>query len=152
MQPKSAVDVYYRGDLDTQTSKVIVFPLLSFEGKKAEGAKNVELAALAKWADMYGKENIIPAGPLLEELAGSGGFMDFIKALDNTSAVEQTHQNPHIREMLSTITEKLGNYNIAIAVIDGGQQDFDAGRPVRLHIGFFGHKGQKVLKNQAFFR
>jgi len=137
LQPQSAVEVYYRSDLDTQTGKVIVFPLLSSDGRKAEGAQNVELSMLGKWADMYGKTNIIPAGPVLEQLAGNDGFQEFIKALDNTSAVEQTHQNPRIREVVSAITGKLGNYNLALAIIDGGPQEFNAGKEIRLSIGFF---------------
>jgi hypothetical protein len=140
VQPKSVVDVYYRGDLNTQTSKVIVFPLLDLSGKKVTGARNVEMSLLSKWADAYGKENIIPAGPVIEQLAGNANFMEFIKSLDNTSAVEQLHQNPRIREVLSAITDKLGNYNIAVALIDGGSQDFESGKQIHLNIGYFDTK------------
>jgi len=136
LQPKPVVSVYYRSDINTQSSKVIVFPLLSFEGKKTEGTKNVELGILNQWAEIAGKANIIPAGPALEQLP-SATLLTFIKSIDTASSVEQLSQNPKIKEAIGMITSKLGNYNLALAIIDGGEKEFAAGSEVRLHIGLF---------------
>lgn len=134
---KSSVDVYYRADVPTHPGKVIVFPVLGFDGRKTEGTRNMELSLLGKWADTYGKGNIIPVGPALEQLAGSGGFAQLVKSLDASSSVEQLHQDPRIREAIGSVTSALGGAYLGMAVLSGGQQGFDAGQEVRLHIGLF---------------
>jgi hypothetical protein len=135
--PKSPVEVYYRSDLATVTGKVIVFPVMSFDGKKATGARGVEMALLSKWSGLYGVANIISAGPAAEKLSGSAGFTALIGSLDNTSAVEQIHQNPQISDALAAIASLLGRNNLGFALIEGGEREFDSGGTVYLSVGFF---------------
>ncbi len=135
--PKSPVDVYYRSDLATAAGKIIVFPVLSFDGRKNTGARGVEMALLSKWSALYGVSNIIPAGPAFEKLSGSAGFAALIRSLDNMSALEQIHQNPEIRDALASIALLLGGSNLGFALIEGGEREYNSGGMVHLNIGFF---------------
>jgi len=136
LQPKPTVQVYYRADLETKGDKLIIMPLLSFDGKKAEGVKNVELALLEQWNGIYGKANIIPAGPALAQLPDST-LAELVKSLDTASAVEQIASDGKLKDAVRMITGKIGGYNMGVAMIDANDKDFISGKPVHLNIGIF---------------
>ncbi len=135
--PKTPVEVYYRSDLATVPGKVIVFPVMSFDGRKPAGARGVDMALLSRWSGLYGVSNILPAGPAMQELSGNSGFTALIGSLDNTSAVEQVHKSPRIRDALAAIASLLGRNNLGFSLIEGGEREFDSGGTVYLSIGFF---------------
>ena len=137
--PKPEV-VYHRADLKTKTKKVIVFPTTDFTGKKSPGAQDIDKVVVAGWTNLYGAKNVIPAGPVLEQLTKVGGkdtYSKLISSLDNVSAVEQLHKNEEVRKLIGEITSKLGNYNFSLAIVNGGKQEFDQKQPVRIHLGYF---------------
>jgi len=132
--------VYTRPDLKTKVSKLIVFPVTDFEGKQSEGANKLDSAVASAWADLYGKEKVVPGGTVLYKLIQSQGkdsYKKIISAADDTSMVEQLHKNKKIREFIKKVTSKFGNYHFAFAITDGGSKTFDNGQPVRLHVGLF---------------
>ena len=137
LMPKPVVSMYNRPDLNTKMSKVIAFPLVDFNGKMASGVGTVDKAFMAKLSTLYGQSNVVPAQPILSALSDNKGFMGIIKSLDDTSAVEQLHKNPAVRDALAIVTSKLGNFNLALAIISGGESDFNAGKPVYFNMGYF---------------
>lgn len=132
--------VYHRPDITTPVNKVIIFPTTDFNGVVSEGAKSVNMSLVSSWGSLYGKDKVIPAGPVIEKITqnlGKDAYMKIVKSLDNTSAVEQLHKNPQIRDFISQVTNKLGNHNFALALISGGEKEYDAKQPVYLNVGMF---------------
>ncbi len=121
-------------------NKVIIFPTTDFNGKASEGAKGVDMSINAAWANIYGSDKTIPAGPAIAKIAdgiGNGFYKKFIVALDNTSAVEQIAKNETARKFVSEVTTKFGSAQFALAIISGGEAEYNSGTPVYLHIGLF---------------
>ncbi|MEI7529337.1 MAG: tetratricopeptide repeat protein [Elusimicrobiota bacterium] len=137
LSPKRPMDVYSRAGVPARTARVILFPLLDFTGGRPVNAEDLELMLRGKWGGLYGAKNLVPAGPAAAALAGSGAFLDLIQALGNTRAIGPQRQTPELRTLLAALTAKLGNYDIALAMVSGGKAEFDSGAPVRLHIGCF---------------
>lgn len=131
---------YTRPDVQRPIEKLVVFPVTNFQGVQDTNAKQMEASFTGKWTEMYGKENIVPAGPVVFQLMdkfGKDTYGEFIKTLDNVSAVEQLHKNPKFRQFISQVTGKLGNYHFALAIVDGSKETYDQKNPVNLHIGVF---------------
>lgn len=131
---------YTRPDIQRSVEKLVIFPVTNFEGVQDANAKKMEVSFTGKWAEMYGKEKVIPAGPVvfkLMETMGKETYGKFISSLDNVSAVEQIHKDPKVREFLSQISSKLGNYHFALAIVDGSNEKYESKTPVNLHIGLF---------------
>ncbi len=137
LSPKRPMDVYSRAGAPARTARVILLPLLDFTGGRPANAEDLELTLRAKWGGLYGAKNLVPAGPAAAALAGSGAFLDLIQTLGNTRAIRPQRQTPELRALLAALTAKLGNYDIALAIVSGGKAEFDSGAPVRLHIGCF---------------
>lgn len=137
--PKPKV-AHHRPDIKTKINKLIIFPTTNFSGEVTEGAKSVNTSIISSWGNMYGTEKVIPAGPVIEKLVskmGKDAYMKIVKSLDNMSLVEQLHKNAKIRKFISAITSKFGNYNFALALISGGEKEYDGKKPVNLNIGMF---------------
>jgi len=142
MVPKPHV-VYERPDLDSKISKVIIFPTTDFNGKVSESAKNINLSIISGWGGVYGADKTIPAGVLIEKVAsglGKDSYTKFIKTLDNVSGIEQLVSNPNFKKLVTDVTDKLGNYQFALAIISGGEAEYNAGQPIYLHLGLFDTK------------
>ena len=140
--PKPHV-VYHRPDLKTEVSKLIVFPVTDFEGYQSEGAKKLDSSVVSAWAELYGKDKVIPGGTVLYKLIqgrNKNSYGKLIHSLDNVSQVEQLHKNPRIRKFISRVTKKFGNYHFAFAIENGGPKFYENGKPVLLHIGLFDSK------------
>lgn len=139
-KPSSA---YHRADLNRPVEKVIIFPVTNFQGIQDGTAKKAEGAFNGKWAELYGKDKIVPAGPVvfkMIEATGKDSYLKLINSLDNVSSLEQIMKDPKVRDLLTKITEKLGNYHLSLAIIKGDSKSFDNKQPVNLHIGFFDTK------------
>ena len=75
---------------------------------------------------------------------GGDTYGKFITTLDNISAIEQVTQNTKIQGLLKGITEQITkqtgvktNFHIALAIISGGEAEYNSGQPVFLHVGLF---------------
>ncbi|MBT3586443.1 MAG: hypothetical protein HN509_16160 [Halobacteriovoraceae bacterium] len=135
--------VYHRKDLKTKVSKLIVFPVTDFQGRQSAGAKKLDVSVSSAWAELYGKEKVVPGGAVLYKLiqaTGKDSYKKLISSLDNISAVEQLHKNPKVRKFISKVTKKFGNYHFALAIENGGPKYYKDGKPVLLHIGLFDSK------------
>ena len=131
---------YHRKDIKEPVKKLIVFPVTNFQGVQDSNSKKVEAAFVGKWGELYGENNVIPGGPVIFKMMESMGketYGEFITSLDNTSAIEQLHKNPKIREFITQVTSKLGQYHFALAIIKGDEKTYDAKNEVNLHIGVF---------------
>ncbi len=132
--------VYHRKDIIQPVKKLIVFPVTNFKGIQDGNSKKVETTFVGKWAEIYGKKNVVPGGPIifkLMEIHGKDTYGQFISTLDKTSAIEQIHKNPKIREFISVVTSKLGQFHFALAIVSGNEKIYDAKKQVHLHIGVF---------------
>ncbi|MCX5791103.1 MAG: tetratricopeptide repeat protein [Elusimicrobia bacterium] len=134
LSPKRPMNVYSRAGAPARTTRVILLPLLDFTGGRPADAKDLELTLRGKWGELYGAKNLVPAAA---ELAGNGALLELIRTLGNTGAAGPQRQDPQLRALLAPLTAKLGNYNLALAIVSGGKAGFDSGVPVRLHIGCF---------------
>ena len=131
---------YFRKDITEPIKKLIVFPVTNFAGIQDENSKKVEATFVGKWAELYGKENVVPGGPVIFKLMESQGpdtYGKFIGSLDDVSLVEQIHKNPKIREFISQVTSKLGQYHFALAIVAGDEKAYNDKKEVRIHIGVF---------------
>jgi len=140
--PKPHV-LYDRPDLNTEVSKIIIFPTTDFQGQASEGSKSVDLSINAAWAATYGSDKVIPAGIVIEKISNKIGkefYGKFISSLDNVSAIEQIIQNESVKNFVLQVTDKLGNFQFALAIISGGEKEYKSGKPIYLHIGLFDTK------------
>ena len=140
--PKPHV-LYDRPDLDTKVSKIIIFPTTDFSGKTNEGLKSVDLSINAGWAGAYGSDKVIPAGIVIEKISSNIGkefYKKFISSLDNVSAIEQILQSESVKKFVSEVTGKFGNFQFALAIVSGGEAEYNAGQKIYLHIGLFDTK------------
>ena len=131
--------LYSRPDIKSTTDKVIIFPPVDFQGNRSEGAKEITMQVQGGWAEMYGAANVIPVGPLLDQLKSltSPFYSKLVKSLDNTSAIEQLHKDKQVRDFIGHVTENFGQHNFALALVMGDAHSYDAQQEVRLHLGFF---------------
>ncbi len=135
--------IYERTDLNSKISKVIVFPTTDFSGKVSAGAKSIDPSIIVGWGTVYGADKTIPAGIIIEKVTGAIGnnfYSKFISTLDNVSAIEQVASNPAVKNFASQITEKFGNYQFALAIISGGEAEYNSGNSIYLHLGLFDTK------------
>jgi hypothetical protein len=131
---------YTRPDIQRPVEKLVVFPVTNFEGVQDDIARKAEVSFTGKWAELYGKENVVPGGQVvfkLMEQMGKETYGKFISSLDNVSALEQLHKDPKVREFLSTLSKQFGGYHFALAIINGSQQSYESKSPVNVHIGLF---------------
>ncbi len=131
---------YTRPDIQRPVEKLVVFPVTNFAGVQDDIAKRAEVSFTGKWAELYGKENVVPGGPVvfkLMEQLGKDTYGKFIGSLDDVSKLEQLHKDPKVRDFLATVTKQFGGYHFALAIIDGSQESYDSKTPVNVHIGLF---------------
>jgi hypothetical protein len=140
LAPKPQV-LYHRPDIRNR-AKVVVMPVTDFNGNRSEGAKGVEAVALKNWMGMYGRKNVIPGGPAIDKLnqASGGKYIEFLKTLDEVSMAEQKGEAPVTREYIKAVTDKVGNYNLAFTIVEGGPDQYKSGEVVRIHLGLFDTK------------
>ena len=131
---------YHRTDINQPVQKLIVFPVTNFSGIQDDNAKKIEAAFTGKWAELYGKENVLPGGPVIfkmMETMGKDTYGKFISSLDNVSSLEQLLKNPMFRNFTTQVTKQLGNYHFALAIVNGDEASYNSKNPVRVHIGLF---------------
>lgn len=139
LAPKPQV-VYHRPEL--QNRKIVIMPVTDFEGNRTEGAKSVEALAMKNWAGVFGRKNVIPGGPAVEQINKATGakYVEFLKSLDEMSTQEQQGQSSMLREYVKAVSAKTGNYNLAFTIVEGGPDQYKAGEVVRIHLGIFDTK------------
>ncbi len=135
--------IYDRADINTKINKIIIFPTSDFSGKASEGSKSIDFSINAGWAGVYGSNKVIPAGIVIEKISNSIGnnfYGKFVTTLDNVSAIEQISRNENIKKFAGEIIGKFGEFPFALAIVSGGETEYNAGQPVSLHIGLFDAK------------
>ena len=135
--------LYNRTDLDTKVSKIIIFPTTDFNGKSSAGSKSLDLSINAAWAGAFGSDKVIPAGIVIEKISNKMGndfYKKFVATLDKTSEIEQLSGNKTIKKFAGEIVGKLGEFPFALAIVSGGEAEYNAGQAVHLHIGLFDAK------------
>lgn len=140
--PKPEV-VYHRPELKIPAeSKLIVFPVMTPQGK-TNVDRGLAGSVTSGWSDFQGSDKTIPAGDVIVQVAKKTGFdlMNLVKAMDNVSYLEQNlKKNKQFKNFISQITSKFGNYDFAMSLVYGDEKVYDAGSPVRLHLGYFNTK------------
>lgn len=142
MGPKPKL-LYDRADLNTKINKIIIFPTTDFNGKSSAGSKSIDLSINAGWVGVYGSDKVIPAGIVIEKISNTLGndfYKKFVKTLDEVSAIEQISQNETIKKFADKIINKFGDFPFALAIVSGGEAEYNSGQPVSLHIGLFDAK------------
>lgn len=132
--------LYDRPDLETKLNRVVIFPTTDFNGKSSEGSKSVDMSINAAWSNIYGSNKTVPAGLAIAKISdgiGNDFYKKFILALDNVSAVEQIAKNETAKKFVSEVTNQFGTAQFALAIISGGEAEYNSGNPVYLHIGLF---------------
>lgn len=139
--PKPQV-VYHRPDVKIPVeSKLIVFPAMTFSGK-TDIDNGLKGSIASGWSDFYG-QNAIPAGDVITQVAKKSGFdlMKLVQAMDNVSYLEQTlKKDRRFKKFMKNITKKFGNYDLAMTLVHGDEKIYNAGQPVRIHLGYFNTK------------
>lgn len=145
---KPNVNVYFRTDVDTSKSKVIVFPMLLTDGKKLKPANESYSNPIAdalfgkKWSDLsnvLGTANsvIIPK-IALDKIPGANDAINaLISTLDITSAIEQTTT---LTKFLETLTTKFGAGAFAFALVFEDENEYKSSKQVHLNMGLFDTK------------
>ena len=54
--------------------------------------------------------------------------------------VEQISKNETAKKFVSQVTDKFGNFQFALAIVSGGEAEYNAGQKIYLHIGLFDTK------------
>jgi hypothetical protein len=139
--------VYERPDLTNKVEKLIIFPTTNFEGQETKETKAFDASINGSWIKVYGKDKVIPAGVIIKKVVDSTGknsYNGFINTLDNVSSIEQVLNNTNFKKFVSTLTDKISDvskskteYHFALAIISGGEKEYNAGQPVYLHLGLF---------------
>ena len=145
--PKPHV-VYERNDLKNQVQYLVIFPVSDFSGKSDNNTKSLDISIQSGFANIYGSKNTIPgAGIIVKELAdlmNKEVYKTFISTLDSVSAIEQLVENPKFKNFISKSMDKLSkstggksDVHFALALLSGGEANYDSGESVYLHLGLF---------------
>ena len=135
--------LYDRSDLNTKVSKIIIFPTTDFNGKSSIGSKSIDLSINAAWAGAFGSDKVIPAGIVIEKISNTIGndfYKKLVGSLDKASGIEQLSKNETIKKFAGEIIGKFGEFPFALAIVSGGEAEYNAGQVVHLHIGLFDAK------------
>ena len=135
--------LYDRADLNTKVSKIIIFPTTDFNGKSSAGSKSIDLSINAAWAGAFGSDKVIPAGIVIEKISNTIGndfYKKLVVSLDKISGIEQLSRNETIKKFAGEIMGKFGEFPFALAIVSGGEVEYNAGQTVHLHIGLFDAK------------
>ena len=133
--------VYSRDELKTNTKMILVIPTMNWSGKVSEVANELSIVVTNQWMSHYGDSKVIPL-PAQFAKQHEKAFADLIKKADRVSGVEQQVNNAGIlqealKTLLTTITKQFGNVNLAFTMCDATPAQYEAGKKVRLHVGYF---------------
>lgn len=139
------VDVYLRSDVDTTKSRIIVFPMLLAQGNSlspanAEYSNPLADALLGKqWGNALGGGGTVTVPKIvLDKIPGAPeAITAIVKALDKTSAVEQTTR---LTSFLGTISEKFGDGALAFCLVFENKNAYKSSKTVHLNMGLFDTK------------
>ncbi len=135
--------VYTRPDISTQVEKLIIFPAVNFEGQTTQDIRLIDLAINTNWVKLFGKDKAIPAGLAIEQIAnqiGKNSYMSFVKSLDDISGMEQVLADEKVKKFIQLATDKLGTAGksqFALALVEGSEESYNKGEPIKIHIGLF---------------
>jgi hypothetical protein len=136
------VNVYHRVDVDTKSSKVIIFPMLLLQDGKlsagnAEYSNPIAEALLGKsWVGDLGADNaVLVPRMVLDKIPGAWNAVDsMVKVLDVSSVVEQSGDTG---KLLTEVTSKFGKGAFAFALVTADKKQFEATKKVQVNMGLF---------------
>lgn len=139
------VNVYTRNDVNTEKSKVIIFPMLVAKKSGMEAANSkysnplVDAFLGKQWSSALGSENTVIIPKIaLDKIPKAYTVMEaFIKALDTASALER---NKAVKKFAKVISKKFGDGAFALALAFQDKKAFEAGGVLRVHMGLFDTK------------
>lgn len=146
--PKAKIDLYKRDDIDTSNSQVIVFPLLlKTGGDFAEANKNYDNKSLdslvvSDWSSEIGTDDVIvvPKAIINEIPKGWEVLGKIVKILDSTSAIEQSLNNPEIKQFTKELSSKLGDGALGFAIVFQDEDSYEATKILQGNMGLFDTK------------
>jgi hypothetical protein len=141
----SKVDLFVRKDVDTSKSRIIVFPMLLWDGKALSAANSsysnpmVDAALTKDWAAELGADSTVSIPKIaLDKIPGSYQAMSaFIKSLDGVSAVEQSSK---LTSFLQAISKQFGDGAFALALVTDDEAGFKAKKSLQVNMGLFDTK------------
>lgn len=139
--------VYERPEFNNKVDKLVVFPTTDFQGQENKQTRIVDASVNGQWVGVYGEKNVIPGGFVIKTVANKANkkaYLKFINTLDNVSAIEQVLNSFELKRFVSLLTDKIPSkvkektkYHFALAIMSGGEEEYNAGNPVYLHLGLF---------------
>ena len=149
--------VFLRNDVNTDKSKVIVFPmLLAKSGGMAEANAKfsnplVDGLLGKNWTEDLGKDNTVSVPKMVfDKIPGGYASMEiFIKSLDVTSSLEQ---NGLLKNFAEAIQKQFGDGAMALALVFEDEAQYKATGKLHLNMGLFDTKKMTwkwITKNVA---
>ena len=142
---KKSVNVFLRKDVNTEKSRIIVFPmLLAQPGSMKAANEKFSNPALdtflgKNWYDYIGKKNVVVIPKIaLDKIPHAYEVLDYlIKALDITSAIEQ---NEILKEFIDAVSNKFGDGALAFALVSQNEDQYKNSGIIQLKLGLFDMK------------
>ena len=136
------VSVYHRADVDTTSSRIVVFPLLLCQSGALSSANEqysnpIADALLTKsWAGALGADNAISIPKLaFNKIPKANEFVTLIvKSADTVSALEQSGAST---EFLAGVKKQFGDGALAFALVFEDKVAYDSSKVVHLNMGLF---------------
>ena len=136
------VSVYHRADVDTASSRIVVFPMLLCQGGALSSANGqysnpIADALLTKsWAEALGADNAISIPKLaFDKIPKANEFVTLIvKSADTISALEQSGAST---EFLAAVKKQFGDGALAFALVFEDKAQYENGKKVHLNMGLF---------------
>jgi hypothetical protein len=136
------VNVMLRNDVDTRSSKVIVFPMLLLNNGQLSAANTqysnpfVEAMLAKSWAGDLGTDNtVVVPRAVLDKIPGGWTAVDaIVKVLDASAVVEQAGITG---KFMTEMTSKFGKGAFAFALVTADKSQFEASKSVQVNMGLF---------------
>ena len=139
--------IYERPEFNNKVDKLVVFPTTDFQGQENKQTRIVDASVNGQWVGIYGEKNVIPGGFVIKTVANKANkkaYIKFIKTLDNVSTIEQALNSAELKQFVSLLADNIpseakekAKYHFALAIMSGGEEQYNAGNPVYLHLGLF---------------
>jgi len=139
------INVLTRDGIDTSNSKIVVFPLLLWDGKQITSANSSYSNPLADgviaktWTSGVGKDNIVVVPrQAIDRIPRAYEAMNIIvHSFDAASSVERSGD---LSGFIDTVTSQFGDGAMAIALVSADKASYEKSGSIRLNMGLFDMK------------
>mgnify|MGYP000875310673 FL=1 len=136
------VSVYHRADVDTASSRIVVFPMLLCQGQTISAANGqysnpvADVLLTKSWAGALGADNAISIPKLaFDKIPKANEFINLVvRAADEVSAVEQTGA---ATDFLNGVRAQFGDGALAFALVFEDKAAYESSKAVHLNMGLF---------------